>query len=849
VLLSTVTQELVRDTLPSDVQLLDMGEHRLKDLTRPEHIFQLIVIGLPSEFPPLNTLDVRPNNLPLQPTPLVGREKELAQVQKLLGREHREVRLVTLTGPGGTGKTRLGLQVASEALDDYPEGVWFVDLSSLKDGGLVLPTIADALSVREAAGQPLIDTLKAYLKDKALLLVLDNFEQVAETAPQVSQLLASCPQLKVLVTSRVPLSIRGEHEYAVPPLQLPNAQDLPPLELLTQYEAVRLFIERATEVKADFQVTNDNAPAVAAICVRLDGLPLAIELAAARVRMLSPDALLSRLSQRLRVLTGGAKDLPARQQTLRNTIEWSYDLLDEDEKQLFWRMAPFSGGSSLEALEAVCNAEALQIEGQLGKPAIDVFEGASSLLSKNLLREVEEEGSGRSGRGSRKGGEPRFRLLETIHEYAREKLEESGEEEALLREHALYFMKLAEEAEAHLTGARQQEWLDRLEDEHDNLRAALGWSRDAQEAREAREADKETELGEGEEEGAIEAKEVGLRIAGAIWRFWLVRGHHSEGREQLLALFGGHEAEWGAARAKALHGAGTLAWAQGEYPGARRLLEESLAIRRKLSDNWGIAATLNNLGLVARSQGDYASARSLYEEGLTLFRELDDKWSIAAALNNLGNVAYVQGDYASARSLSEESLATCRELGDKWGIASSLANLGNVAYVQGEYASARSLYEESLAIRRELEDSWTIAHSLNNLGNVAYVQGEYAAAHSLYKESLAIKREMGDMGDKWDIAASLAGLGSVAAGMGTGIGTGMGLAQAQRGAKLLGAAEALLEAISAVLEPEERMVYEQGEASARSQLSEEEFEKAWQEGRAMSTEQAVEYALQGTEDE
>jgi predicted ATPase/class 3 adenylate cyclase len=474
VLLSEVTHGLVRDALSPAVAILDMGEHRLKDLTRPEHIFQLVVSGLPSQFPPLNTLDNRPNNLPLQPTPLIGREKELAQVQKLLGRE--DVRLVTLTGPGGMGKTRLALQLASELLDedDYHDGAWFVDLSPLLESGLVVPTIASVLGVKEAGGgTPIIDTLKEYLKGKSMLLVLDNFEQVVGAAKEVSTLIAACPNLKVLATSRIPLHVRGEKECPVPPLSTPDVHDvrnLPPLERLSQYEAVRLFIERATDVKADFEVTNDNAPSVAQICVRLDGLPLAIELAAACTKLFSPQALLTRLSSslssssRLKLLTGGAKDLPARQQTLRGAIEWSYDLLEEEEKQLFWRMAPFSGGRTLEALEAVCN-----YDGQL---LMEVVEGVQSLVDKSLLQQREGAGAGAGGGGGGgggggSGGEPRFWMLETIHEYAREKLHESGEEEDLRRAHALYFASLVADTYRLLAGLQVQEWLVKLEEEHD----------------------------------------------------------------------------------------------------------------------------------------------------------------------------------------------------------------------------------------------------------------------------------------------------------------------------------------------------------------------------------------------
>jgi predicted ATPase/class 3 adenylate cyclase len=838
VLLSDPTHDLVRDSLPAGVTLTDLGEHRLKDLIRSEHIFQLQAEDLPSVFPPLKTLDNRPNNLPLQPTPFIGREKELAEVEALL--RNPEVHLVTLTGSGGTGKTRLSLQVGADLLDDFFDGVWFVELAALVEPKLVIPTIAATLGVKEAGGTPLMETLKEHLRDKKLLLMLDNFEQVIEAAPHVSQLLSSGMGVKVLVTSRVPLRLRGEREYAVPPLSLPDLRYLPTLEKLTQYEAVRLFIERATSVNAGFQVTNENAPSVAEICVRLDGLPLAIELAAARVKMLSPQALLSRLSQRLKVLTGGARDLTARQQTLRGAIGWSYDLLDEGEKQLFSRMAVFQGGRSFESLETVCNHD-----GQLQR---DVFEGVQSLLDKSLIQQ--REGSDR---------EPRFWMLETIHEYAREKLQGSNEAQALQREHALYFMRLAEEAEPHLTGKEQQEWLDRLEDEYDNLRAALAWA------------------GEHAHRGDNEAVEIGLRIGGALWRYWYMRGLYTDGRAQLertLALPDEVlQACSPASRTKALNGAGILAWLQadyssarsqleaalvlgrgvgdkrgmsralgnlgnvaieqGDYTAARALFDESLALSRELGDKRDIAVRLITIGSIAYLQGDYTGARAVYEECVVLFREVGDKSSFALSLDNLGLVAQEQGDYAGAITLHEESLALRRELGEKGGIALSLNNLGTLAWQRGDYTGAGALLEESLALRRELGDRKGIANSLGNLGGMACEQGDYTGAGALYEESLALRRELGD---KQGIAVSLAGLGVVAVGMG----------EVERGAKLLGVVEGLLESLGAVLNREDRLPYERAVASARSLLGEEAFERAWQEGRGMSMEEAIDYALERT---
>lgn len=783
-----------------------------------------------------------PHNLPLQLTSFIGREREIAEVKRLLGTS----RLLTLTGAGGSGKTRLALQVASQVVGDYPDGVFFIDLAPITDPSLVLPSVAKSLAVKVAPGEALIETLKSYLQGKEVLFLLDNFEQVVAAAPLIVDLLVSASDLKILVTSREPLHVQGEQLYQVPPLELPDPARQASVEELSQTEAVALFIERARLVQPDFRLLEVTAPVVAQICSRLDGLPLAIELAAARSSVLTPQAMLLRLDTRLKLLTKGAHDLPARHQTLRSAIEWSYDLLTEDEKQLFRRMAVFQGGRTLEALEAVANFD--------GKLRVDALEGVQSLVDKSLLQQRVA-----------KNGEPRFVMLETIHEYAKEKLQHSGEAVALQGEHALYFMRLAEEAEPHLRGAKQQEWLDRLDDEHDNIRAALRWA---------------TEQGA---VGNASATEVGLRMAASLWRLWDIRAYHSEGREQLVRFLSASQGqeevveiiattEAKAIRAKALNGAGNLAFSQGDYKAARSLHTEALTIRRELGDKLGIAGSQNNLANTVTRLGDYTTARELYEETLAIMTQLGDKHGIAMSLHNLGSVAFAQGDYQRHHALKEESLAISRELGDKFGIAIALENLGNEAlYEEVNPPRARELYEESLRIFGELGNQLRVALSLNNLGRVAFFEGEYARARQLSEMSLEMLEEIGSkpgmpwaldslgltalqegdveharllftrslqidrtLGDKRRIPMDLLHLGAVAAAKG----------EVQKAARLLGASEALGKATATTLNRSYGMEYEGAMALVRLQLGEQASEQAKEAGRAMSVEQAIAYALE-----
>ncbi len=789
ILLSQTTRDLVAHDLPEGVSLRALGEHRLKDLYRPERLFQLVIPDLLADFPALKSLDSQPNNLPAQPTPLIGREQEGAAVCGLLRRE--DVRLLTLTGPAGTGKTRLGLQVAADLIDDFADGAFFVPLAPISDPGLVTSTIAQTLGVREASGQPLLESLQDALRAKQMLLLLDNFEQVVAAALVVAELLIGCPRLKILVTSREVLHLRGEHEFPVPPLALPNLTRLPTSAPLSQYAAVALFIQCAVAVKPNFAVTNENAPAVAEICIRLDGLPLAIELAAARIRLLTPQAMLTRLNRRLALLTGGPRDLPARQQTLRNAIAWSYDLLEPTEQTVFHRLAVFAGGCSLEAAEAIIGGA-----GPVCEP--EVLKTVAALVDKSLLRQEETT-----------GGEPRFRMLETIREYALEQLEASGEAASLRQQHAAFYLALAEQAEPELFGPQTAAWLDRLEQEHDNLRATLRWF--------------------------VEHAEVehALHLGAALGRFWRMHGHLTEGRERLLALLsatgaGSHRT---VARAKVLLAAGWLARDQADYNTARTLLAESLALARELGDKHGIAWSLTILGVVARYQGDHAAARAQLEEGLTVARALGDKVCIAATVGNLGLVARDQGDYNAARHLLEQSLAAAREVGDSLGIAWPLTNLGLIAQYQGEYATAHALHTEALEVYRILGDRQNIAHSLNNLGLVATAQVDYATALLLFQESLYI---LSEVRDNRGIAFVLEGLACVAAGQ----------HQPQRALRLAGAAGALREAIGATSPPSWQQMYAGYLEAVRQAVGAHDAAAASAAGRAMSLPQAIAYAAE-----
>jgi predicted ATPase/transcriptional regulator with XRE-family HTH domain/uncharacterized protein HemY len=653
--------------------------------------------------------------LPVPPTSLLGRAEELANVRALLIEEG--TRLLTLSGPGGVGKTRLALAVATTCRDAFADGVVFVPLASHTAPALLADTIAHAAGAHEQGDRRPEEALVAHLRDRRLLLVLDNFEHLLPAAPLLAELLAACPCLTLLVTSRSILRLRGEQVLPVPPLPLPDATSSPAVEALATAAAVALFLDRARAVWPEFALTPENAADVGAICRRLDGLPLAIELAAARIRLLPPRALLARLERRLPTLTGGPRDLPERQRTLCAALAWSYDLLSRAEQALLRRLSVFAGGATLEAVETVCRLDSAQ--------EADALEWLAALVDHSLLRQEEPE-----------SGEPRLVMLETVRDYGLEQLAASGEREATEEAHARYYLALAEAAEPALRGPEQARWLERLDAEHDNLRAALGWAHDQREV------------------------DLELRLAGALWRFWWTRGYLNEGRRWLEAALTGGEQGSRAARARALNGAGNLAELQGDYGRAAALHEEALALGRALGDKQSIARSLGNLGNLAQRQGNYERAAALYEEALALYRELGETASIAIALNNLGSVAFVQDDCGRAATLFEESLALYRMLGDKIGSAALLMGLGLVASRQANYGRAAALLEEGLTLQRKLGDrSGSVLASLTGLGEVVYLQGDYGRAVALLEEGLALGRELGD---KQGVGHALTHLGEVA---------------------------------------------------------------------------------------
>jgi predicted ATPase/class 3 adenylate cyclase len=694
VLLSETTSALVADGLPEGTMLRPLGEHRLKDL-RPERLCQLVVDGLPAEFPPIRSLDARPNNLPTQLTTFVGREKELTEAETLLAR----ARLLTLTGPGGTGKTRLSLELAARMAERFPDGVFFVPLEPITDASLVPATIAQMLGLPDRGGRSPVERLVDHLANRRVLLVLDNLEQVRSGAPVIGELLTGASQLTVLATSRAALHVYGELEYPVPPLGVPERRDVPDAGALGRYESVALFVERAMAVRPSFRLTDKDAPAVAEICYRLDGLPLAIELAAARVKLLSPQAILARLENRLALLSGGAQDLPARQQTLRGAIAWSFDLLDNADRSLFAGLAVFVGGASLEAIEAVCGPD------QTG----DVLDGLASLVDKSLLRQ-----------GEGIDGEPRFTMLETIREYAAEQLAEAGRSDTLRDRHAAWFLGVAETAGATLMAQDKRAGLDRLEFEHDNLRAALAWATTARHA------------------------ETALRLGTALWRFWQMRGYLDEGAERLKSILALPEcADYVEQRLAALDAAGGLAYWRGDYEASRAYYTEALEARRVTGEPRAIAESLYNLSFTHTFTRGTDQSRALIEESRALFDTAGDKAGAAKALWALSNLEYTSANIPAARRYAIEALATFEAIGDAFMTGWAKYTVGIADLIEGDLAAAGRWFREALEIFDQSADTSGYTLIIDSMGAAALRAGDRQRAARIAGAVSTLERTTG----------------------------------------------------------------------------------------------------------
>jgi predicted ATPase/DNA-binding CsgD family transcriptional regulator len=845
------------------ISQLGVSDH-IEQIVLTDATIILVVPGLRADDPPPDLASIHPNNLPPQLTSFIGRERETAAIREQLLRQ--EVRLLTVTGAGGIGKTRLALRVAADMLDVFPDGIFFVNLAPLIDPDLVVSTIAHTLDIHEPDNQMLLTRLQDYLQPKCLLLILDNFEHLVAAAVMIAELLKAAPRVKLLVTSRAVLHLNAEHEYSLRPLALPDPQHLADLQTLSHSESVALFLQRVQASMPDFVLTHAHASAIAEICVRLDGLPLAIELAAARIKLLPPQTLLSRLANRLGVLTGGKRDLPMRQRTLRDTIDWSYHLLNAGEQHLFVRLAVFVGGCTLEAAETVCNATA--------DLPIDVLDGLASLLDQSLLHQIQGP-----------AGEARFGMLEMLREYALERLLASGEVEDLRQHHARFYLQLAEMLEPALSGPDQIATLDRLETEQGNLHIALSWALEQQ------------------------AWEIAVRLGSALRRFWLRRGHLAEWRRWLAAGLSAVQDLPDGMRAKALWVAGNLAVNANEYTQARMLLEESLILYRQLHDDRGSAWALFDIGCVAcvnndqstralleeslslahqvgdgdltawalvwlgelvAGEGDLHTAATLYHESERLFQAHGDTTGIARTRYKLAGLTMRQGDAAQATMYYHQALALYREIGERSGIADSLFHLANLARDQGDFAQATLLYDEVLGLgyqrgneerlaalfhaqaelaRMQGDDAraWALAQEslaryqslgaqrrigyvLSSLGYIAQHRGDYRQARALHQEGLRLFQ---DVGEQEGCITCLAGLAGVATSQGA----------IQRAARIFGAVEALHEAIQCPAPAVDQLEREHNVGVIRAQLAAPTFQSAWATGRTLTLEQAITEAL------
>ena len=820
VVISDSVFALVVTALPAGVSIRDLGEHRLKDLPRPEHLYQLEIDGLPTEFPPLKTLDVRKNNLPLQLTSFLGRTAELAALKELLAGG----RLVTLVGTGGIGKTRLAIELATEVLEDFGY-VWLAELAPITDPGLVAQTLMAAIDVREQAGRTPIDALIDYFAPKSALVILDNCEHLVEACAILAEsLLEACPKLKIIATSREHLGVPGEASWRVPSLPVPDPEWLPALEQVAESAAVALFVDRATAASPSFQLTKENAPLVVQICQRLDGIPLAIELAAKRLSLLTLPQMITRLNDRFRLLTGGGRTALPRQQTLRAAIDWSHELLAESERTLLRRASVFAGGFSLELAEEICAWTPLD--------AADMLDLLGTLVSKSLIV-YDETGS-------------RYGMLETIREYAVERARSAGEDGEIATRHRTRFLALAEEADRELHGPAQLRWFDLIDTEIANFRAAFDSYLTHEDAQAA------------------------LRIASGLGLYWRARGRFTEGRGWLERGLAPREAVPATLRARALAWASYLAIYQGAYTQAQIRGEESLNLYTAAGDGWGTGFALQVLGAVALNQDDYPSAARLEQESVRYLRQNGDTDGLGLSYVYLGVVALRRGEYPGAMGLLEQALLNFREVGDIRRVSIALRLMGEVELCQGHYTPATSLLDESLVLVREAKDRVDLGLTVYLLGQAARAAGDLPRAKALFEESLAVAREFNDtlsaglalcelatvardMGElqvaialveeslrtldpreKFGIVACLHALAMVASQEGA----------AERAAILFGASHRLREEIGAAIPPFERDEYDHWTGRVQSQLGDDEFARLLAEGRSMTIDAAIAYASQ-----
>jgi predicted ATPase/class 3 adenylate cyclase len=793
IILSQAIADGVIDQLPPDFSLRDLSQHRLKDLSRPEHIFQVIAPGLPDVFPALRTLDYRPHNLPTAVSSFIGREEELKEVKQLLS-EHR---LVSLTGPAGTGKTRLGLQAAAELLEDFPDGVFFVSLAALRYPDLVPEVIADALGITVNERETALEALVRYLRDRQMLLLLDNFEQIYEAGPLVGELLVTVPHLHILVTTRQRLDIYGEYEYPVPVLDVPDSQEGKDWLLLARNDSVELFIQRAIAAKPVYSLTPENAADIAEICRRLDGLPLAIELAAARLKYFSLATLRQRLRSRLQILTAGPRDVPTRQRTMRQAIDWSYQLLDSGEQTLLAQLGVFVDGWTLAAAEAVV-ADLTADDRSRSVPfgPIEVFEGLSSLIDKSLIQmhEMQE-------------GDPRFYMLETIREYALERLEADGDLDAVRRRHLIYFTFLVEKQDSP-SGQMSTQAIRWLSDEYCNISSALEWA-----------------FNDHPGLTGVDHRSLATRLSLAMCNFWYKRGYLNEGRRRLEAVLDlNREPE--KIRAKALLENGIFAWQQGDYVASQEDLEQSVVIYRQMEDIAGLARALHYLGHLLFDQRLYPEADTYFNESRNFYLNLKDPTLSLILLSDTGMVAYHQGDRQTAKERFEEALSGFRDQGAGSEAADQLNRLGDLARLDQDLDDAIALYDESLALFRKSEDSLGVASCLHKLGQICLKQEGYDRAHSLFKQSLNSQQKVGN---KQGIAECLAAYAGLACATG----------QCELAAELIGTTDAFLEELGAPLSPADKQDLELVKAEMMVRLGDIRFQELYQKGRLMSLDDGI----------